>query len=91
MIRHCHQSRSDFVLTFLLAFEPTSLAFRLPLCLLLFVLLPRAAAQEPPYFVTYSSALEEPGNLEISLKNTQASPPNGNRVPRAARWNSSTA
>ena len=39
---------------------------------------PRAAAQEPPYFVTYSSALEEPGNLEISLKNTQAAPPNGN-------------
>jgi hypothetical protein len=35
-------------------------------------------AQEPPYFVTYSAALEEPGNLEISLKNTQASPKNGN-------------
>jgi len=37
-----------------------------------------ACAQEPPYFVTYSAALEEPGNLEISLKNTQASPKNGN-------------
>jgi hypothetical protein len=47
-------------------------------CPLLFVLLPRVAAQEPPYFVTYSSALEEPGNLEISLKNTQAAPQNGN-------------
>ena len=47
-------------------------------CSLLFGFLPRAAAQEPPYFVTYSSALEEPGNLEISLKNTEASPPNGN-------------
>ena len=45
---------------------------------LLFVLLPRAEAQEPPYFVTYSSALEEPGNLEISLKNTQAAPQNAN-------------
>jgi hypothetical protein len=47
-------------------------------CALLFAFLPRVAAQEPPYFVTYSSALEEPGNLEISLKNTQAAPPNGN-------------
>jgi hypothetical protein len=47
-------------------------------CALLLAFLPRAAAQEPPYFVTYSSALEEPGNLEISAKNTQAAPPNGN-------------
>src|SRR5580698_426992 len=47
-------------------------------CALLFVFLPRAAAQEPPYFVTYSSALEEPGNLEISLRNTKAAPQNGN-------------
>ena len=47
-------------------------------CLLFFAFLPRAVAQEPPYFVTYSSALEEPGNLEISLKNTQAAPANGN-------------
>jgi hypothetical protein len=39
---------------------------------------PRAAAQEPPYFVTYSAALEEPGNLEISFKNTQAAPRNAN-------------
>lgn len=45
---------------------------------LLFLFAGRAAAQEPPYFVTYSSALEEPGNLEISLKSTQASPANGN-------------
>ena len=39
-------------------------------CALLFVFPPRSVAQEPPYFVTYSSALEEPGNLEISVKNT---------------------
>ncbi|HEY0703418.1 MAG TPA: hypothetical protein VGD60_11670 [Candidatus Acidoferrales bacterium] len=39
---------------------------------------PRAAAQEPPYFVTYSAALEEPGNLEVSFKNTQAAPRNAN-------------
>ncbi|HUK39412.1 MAG TPA: hypothetical protein VLX11_00160 [Candidatus Acidoferrales bacterium] len=35
-------------------------------------------AQESPYFVTYSSALEEPGNLEISLKNVQGAPKFGN-------------
>ena len=33
-----------------------------------------AAAQEPPYFVTYSHAMEEPGNLEISFKGVQGSP-----------------
>jgi hypothetical protein len=52
--------------------------FALVACSLLLVVLPRATAQEPPYFVTYSSALEEPGNLEISVKNTRAAPPNGN-------------
>ena len=55
--------------------------FARPVGLLLFALiifsLP-ASAQEPPYFVTYSAALEEPGNLEISFKNNQASPRNGN-------------
>jgi len=34
------------------------------------------AQQEPPYFVTYSSALEEPGNLEIENQNLAASPKN---------------
>jgi hypothetical protein len=34
-------------------------------------------AQEPPYFVTYSDALEEPGNLEIAVKGTNAAA-NGN-------------
>src|ERR1700749_4513811 len=33
-----------------------------------------AAAQEPPYFVTYSHAMEEPGNLEVSFKGVQAAP-----------------
>ena len=36
--------------------------------------LARAEAQEPPYFVTYSHAMEEPGNLEVEFKGTQASP-----------------
>lgn len=36
----------------------------------------RVEAQEPPYFVTYSHAMEEPGNLEVAFKGTQASPAN---------------
>ena len=36
------------------------------------------AQTEPPYFVTYSSALEEPGNLEIENQNIAASPKNAN-------------
>lgn len=36
------------------------------------------AAQEPPYFVTYSHDLEEPGNLEIAVKTAQGSPQYGN-------------
>jgi len=39
---------------------------------------PAARAQEPQYFVTYSHALEEPGNLEIEFRGTAASPKNGN-------------
>jgi hypothetical protein len=37
-----------------------------------------AHAQEPPYFVTYSQALEEPGNLELEFKGLTASPQNAN-------------
>lgn len=37
-----------------------------------------AAQQEPPYFVTYSSVLEEPGNLEIENQNIAAAPKNAN-------------
>jgi hypothetical protein len=44
---------------------------------------PGASAQEPPYFVAYSHALEEPDNLEIALKTTAASPKNGNRFGSA--------
>jgi hypothetical protein len=39
----------------------------------------RAVAQEPPYFVTYSHALEEPGNLEVEFKGTVATPQYGNQ------------
>jgi hypothetical protein len=37
-----------------------------------------AAQQEPPYFVTYSSVLEEPGNLEIESQNIAAAPKKAN-------------
>jgi hypothetical protein len=51
----------------------------LAICLLaLLSLATAAAAQEWPYFVTYSHALEEPGNLEVEFKGVQASPKFGN-------------
>jgi hypothetical protein len=34
------------------------------------------AQQEPPYFVTYSSVTEEPGNLDIENQNVTAAPKN---------------
>jgi len=37
-----------------------------------------ARAQEPPYFVTYSQVLEEPGNLEIAQKGLTGSPKDAN-------------
>jgi hypothetical protein len=39
---------------------------------------PGLRAQEPPYMVTYSHALEEPGNLEVAMKGLAASPAYGN-------------
>ncbi len=38
-----------------------------------------AHAQEPPYFVTYSQVLEEPGNLEVAIKGLTATPKDANR------------
>src|SRR5260370_33008352 len=35
--------------------------------------------QERPYFVTYSTDMEEPGNLEIETKSAIGKPPDGNR------------
>ncbi len=37
-----------------------------------------ARAQEPPYFVTYSQVLEEPGNLEIAQKGLTGAPKDSN-------------
>jgi hypothetical protein len=45
---------------------------------LIFTPHPAQAQLESPYFVTYSSALEEPGNLEIENQNIVASPKNAN-------------
>jgi hypothetical protein len=42
----------------------------LPLAMLLCAAAALAAAQEPPYFVTYSHHLEEPGNLEFETSST---------------------
>jgi hypothetical protein len=50
---------------------------------LLSVCTQRSLAQEPPYLVTYSDALEEPGNLEVAMKGVQASPKNGNAFASA--------
>ena len=36
-------------------------------------------AGEGPFFVTYTHQMEEPGNLEIALKNTTGKPVDGNR------------
>jgi hypothetical protein len=35
-------------------------------------------AQEPPYFVTYSDVMEEPGNLEFASQNIYGAPRNAN-------------
>ena len=51
-----------------------SLAFLLPLLTAL-----AAAGQEGPYFVTYNSHLEEPGNLEIATSSTTGIPRSGQR------------
>ena len=44
----------------------------------------RAAAQETPYFVTYSHNLEQPGNLEIELNSVYGTQQGGNRF--VAPW-----
>jgi len=47
--------------------------------LLLILIAASCAAQERPYFVTYSHEMEEPGNLEIEFLNATGKPPDGNR------------
>ena len=57
--------------------ELVKLVFGLSLLTLL-TLATSVVGQEWPYFVTYSHALEEPGNLEIEFKGVQAAPKYGN-------------
>jgi hypothetical protein len=78
----CCGSRNQFHAPFLRLFFTRSL---LCMSLILFLLsllsmsISRAArAQEPPYFVTYSEVLEEPGNLEIAQKGLTGSPKGSN-------------
>src|SRR5215472_18691468 len=47
--------------------------------LLLILIAASCAAQERPYFVTYSHEMEEPGNLEIEFLNATGKPPDANR------------
>lgn len=54
------------------------LRFLLTFLGLLVCLTPFMMAQEPPYFVTYSQVLEEPGNLEIAEKSLAAAPADAN-------------
>src|SRR5580693_6536360 len=62
------------------AFRLLRACFRAPLLALLALvcLAPALRAQEPPYFVTYSQVLEEPGNLEIAEKSLTAAPKDAN-------------
>jgi hypothetical protein len=57
---------------------PTFLVF------LALAFIPGLAAQEKPYFVTYSHDLEEPGNLEIETKTALAQPAESNHYGATA-------
>jgi len=46
--------------------------------------LPSAWAGEGPFFITYTHQLEEPGNLEMAVKNVTGKPGDGNRFWGAA-------
>ncbi len=52
---------------------------RLFIHILLVGLAPTLSAGDGPYFVTYSHQMEEPGNLELSLKNVMGRPGGDNR------------
>lgn len=52
--------------------------YTLSLLLILLFAAGPVRSQEAPYFVTYSDALEEPGNLEINYKGINAAPKSAN-------------
>jgi hypothetical protein len=49
-----------------------------------FLILPSAWAGEGPFFITYTHQMEEPGNLEMAVKNVTGKPGEGNRFWGAA-------
>ncbi|MBZ5574574.1 MAG: hypothetical protein LAO09_22180 [Acidobacteriia bacterium] len=55
------------------------MTFRLTILLSAVLVSGWAAAQERPYFVTYSHEMEEPGNLEIEMFNVVGKPTGANR------------
>ena len=57
---------------------PLSALFTLILSVVCLLHTPAVRAQEPPYFVTYSQVLEEPGNLEVAITGLTASPKDAN-------------
>lgn len=59
-------------------FWPKRAGIFVPVLVILSAIRPAVAQQEPPYFVTYSSVMEEPGNLEIENQNIAAAPKNAN-------------
>jgi hypothetical protein len=67
----------------LIVFRPRFACAALLILFLSSVCAQKSRAQEPPYLVTYSDALEEPGNLEIAMKGVAASPQNANRFGSA--------
>lgn len=56
-----------------------SFLFTGTLVLLAGQVIPFAQAGEPPYFITYSHQMEEPGSLEVRTKNVTGKPAGGNR------------
>lgn len=48
------------------------------------LILPSARAGEGPFFITYTHQMEEPGNLEMSVKNVTGKPAGGSRFWGAA-------
>src|SRR5258706_11458885 len=51
--------------------------------ILLLILVPLCRA-ERPFFITYTAQMEEPGNLELAMKNVTGNPGGGNRFFAAA-------
>jgi len=49
-----------------------------------YLILPSAWAGEGPFFITYTHQMEEPGNLEMSMKDVTGKPGGGNRFWGAA-------